>query len=217
MRVDQFYEWVGDGLPGLDFFITQPGRARQKADICPPRTSRSWLNDSRASQRRRGQISATRPCQTRNVSPESYPSPDVLAGIGVGRILFVYPKPTVSLGPLAYVDAENLCLRDLADGPPRRITSGHRIAWPTFPPSGHWIALQDGKWDAWSLAEFGGGAGIGIIVLRGVDLPVAIVIIPNAAVARCHRHSRHPVTSMSSAPPRSQASKSEQRFADSRR
>jgi hypothetical protein len=49
------------------------------------------------------------------------------------------------LGTLAYVDSENLWVRALPNGPPRRVASGHRIAWPRFSPSGRWLSFQDGS------------------------------------------------------------------------
>jgi WD40-like Beta Propeller Repeat len=52
---------------------------------------------------------------------------------------------TAQLGTLAYVDLENLWLRDLPGGQPRRVASGHRIAWPQVPPSCRWISFQDGN------------------------------------------------------------------------
>lgn len=52
---------------------------------------------------------------------------------------------TAPLGKLAYVDVENLWLRDLPNGEPRRLATGHRIAWPKFSPSGRWISFQDGS------------------------------------------------------------------------
>jgi hypothetical protein len=50
-----------------------------------------------------------------------------------------------SLGTLAYVDSENLWVRDLPDAAPRRVASGHRIAWPRISRSGRWISFQDGS------------------------------------------------------------------------
>lgn len=51
---------------------------------------------------------------------------------------------TASLGSLAYVDQVTLWLRDLPDGAPRVLATGHRLSTPRFSPSGQWISFHDG-------------------------------------------------------------------------
>ncbi len=76
--------------------------------------------------------------------PNPIPRRRFLLGTALAASCTRNQNKSASLGTLAYVDVENLWLRDLPDGPPRRVASGDRIAWPQFSPSGHWICFQDG-------------------------------------------------------------------------
>ena len=54
-------------------------------------------------------------------------------------------RQAASLGSLAWVDKTTLWIRELPDGEPRSLTTGHRIAAPRFSPLGGWITFRDGE------------------------------------------------------------------------
>jgi dipeptidyl aminopeptidase/acylaminoacyl peptidase len=63
-----------------------------------------------------------------------------------------------SLGTLTWAQPDGLWIRELPDGPQKRIASGGGLRSPRFSPSGDWVAYQDGKGNV-SVVRADGGNG----------------------------------------------------------
>jgi Tol biopolymer transport system component len=75
-----------------------------------------------------------------------------------------------SLGTLTWAQADGLWIRELPDGPSKKIASGAGLSSPRFSPSGKWISYQDGS-GMLSVVRADGGNGAHLQGEKSVWLP----------------------------------------------